>query len=91
MLFVDDAHKLGGCKLQIARQCVLSAKLFVIAASEEQHLAPNLRSAVLHRDPQIFRLDSEVAYDATALLMWFFIAIMFGGGLVGSWGGLGWP
>ena len=80
VLFVDDAHKLGGRKLQIARQCVLSAKLFVMAASEEQRLAPNLRSAVLHRDPQIFRLDSDVAYDATALLMWFFIAVCLAAG-----------
>ncbi|TXH77724.1 MAG: hypothetical protein E6Q85_02705 [Thiothrix sp.] len=81
ILFVDDAHKLNGRKLQIARQCVLSSRLFVIAASEEQRLAPNLRAAVLHRNPQIFRLDSEVAYDATALLMWTFIALC----LVAGW------
>ena len=80
VLFIDDAHKLAGRKLQIARQCVLSAKLFVIAASEEQRLAPNLRAAVLHRDPQIFRLDTDVAYDATALLMWFFIAVCLAAG-----------
>lgn len=73
VLFIDDAHKLNGRKLQIARLCVLSSRLFVISASEENRLAPNLRAAVLHRDPQIFRLDSDVAYDATALLMWFFI------------------
>lgn len=73
VLFIDDAHKLTGRKLQLARQCVMSSRLFVIAASEEQRLAPNLRAAVLHRDPQIFRLDSDVAYDATSLLMWFFI------------------
>lgn len=81
ILFVDDAHKLNGRKLQIARQCVLSSRLFVIAASEEQRLAPNLRAVVLHRNPQIFRLDSEVAYDATALLMWTFIALC----LVAGW------
>jgi hypothetical protein len=26
---------------------------------------------MLRRKPQIFRLDSEVAYDATHILMWF--------------------
>ncbi len=80
ILFIDDAHKLSGRKLQIARQCVLSARLFVIAASEEQRLAPNLRAAVLHRDPQIFRLDSDVAYDATALLMWLLILLCLASG-----------
>jgi len=80
VLFIDDAHKLSGRKLQIARQCVMSSRLFVIAASEEQRLAPNLRSAVLHRDPQIFRLDSEVAYDATNILMWSFLVACLAAG-----------
>ena len=80
VLLVDDAHKLNGRKLQIARQCVLSARLFVVAASEEQRLAPNLRAAVLHREPKIIRLDSEVAYDATPLLMWFFIVVCLASG-----------
>jgi len=80
VLFIDDAHKLTGRKLQLARQCVMSSRLFVIAASEEQRLAPNLRAAVLHRDPQIFRLDSDVAYDATHLLMWFFIVACLAAG-----------
>ena len=70
VLFIDDAHKLSGRKLQIARQCVLAARVFVIAASEEQRLPPNLRTVVMRRDPQIFRLNSEVAYDATNIFMW---------------------
>jgi hypothetical protein len=37
-----------------------------------------LRQDVLHVEPQIFRLDSEVAYDATAILMWLFILIAAG-------------
>ena len=70
VLFIDDAHKLSGRKLQIARQCVLAARVFVIAASEEQRIPPNLRTVVMRRDPQIFRLNSEVAYDATNIFMW---------------------
>lgn len=73
VLFIDDAHKLAGRKLQIARKCVLSSRLFVIAASEEQRLPPNLRTVVMKRDPQIFRLNSEVSYDATNLFMWAFL------------------
>ena len=70
VLLLDDAHKLTGRKLQIARQCVLAARLFVLTASEEQRLPPNLRTVVMRRDPQIFRLDSETSYDATNLFMW---------------------
>jgi len=73
VLFIDDAHKLAGRKLQIARQCALAARLSVVAASEEQRIPPNLRTVLMRRKPQIFRLDSEVAYDATDVLMWFFI------------------
>ena len=69
-VLLDDAHKLSGRKLQIARECVLAARLFVITASEEQRLPPNLRTVVMRRDPQIFRLDSETSYDATNLFMW---------------------
>ena len=48
VLFIDDAHKLAGRKLQIARQCVLASRVFVIAASEEQRLPPNLRIVLLN-------------------------------------------
>ena len=71
VLFIDDAHKLTGRKLQIARQCLMASRLWVVAASEENRLPPNLRPLMLRRKPQIFRLDSEVAYDATHILMWF--------------------
>ena len=74
VLFIDDAHKLAGRKLQLARQCVMASNIFVISASEEQRLPPNLRSVVMRRKPQIFRLDSEVAYDATKIIMWIVIA-----------------
>ena len=73
VLFIDDAHKLTGRKLQIARQCVLAARLWVIAASEEQRIPPNLRTVLMRRQPQIFRLDTEAAYDATHILLWFML------------------
>lgn len=80
ILFVDDAHKLSGRKLQLARLCVMSAKICVISTAEEQRIAPNLRSALLKRDPQIFRLDSEVAYDATKPLVWLIALVALGAG-----------
>jgi hypothetical protein len=80
VLFIDDAHKLAGRKLQIARKCVISSRLFVMAASEEQRLPPNLRTVVMRRDPQIFRLNSEVSYDATNLFMWAFLVACLAAG-----------
>ncbi len=82
VLFIDDAHKLSGRKLQIARLCAISAKTTVVSASEEQRIPPNLRGVLMRKDPQIFRLNSEVAYDATNILMWFLIV---GCVLLGAW------
>lgn len=82
VLFIDDAHKLAGRKLQIARLCALSAKITVVSASEEQRIPPNLRGVLMRKEPQIFRLNSEVAYDATNILMWFLIV---GCVLMGAW------
>jgi hypothetical protein len=65
--FIDDAHKLQGRKLQIARECALAARLWVVSASEEGRIGPSLCNVLMRRDPQLIRLDSEVAYDATAI------------------------
>lgn len=80
VLFIDDAHKLSGRKLQLARLCALNSKVCVISAADEQRIAPNLRSVLLRRDPQFFRLDSEVAYDATKPLIWFIALLALGAG-----------
>ncbi len=81
VVFVDDAHKLTGRKLQIARECVIAANIYVMSASDEQRIPPNLRGIVLRREPQTFKLNSEVSYDMTQPLMWmlmlFFVSIGF--------------
>lgn len=82
VLFIDDAHKLAGRKLQVARLCALSAKITVVSASEEQRIPPNLRGVLMRKEPQVFRLNSEVAYDATNILMWFLIVTCV---LMGAW------
>ena len=81
VVFVDDAHKLSGRKLQIARECVMAAHIYVMSASDEQRIPPNLRGLVLKRDPQVFRLNTETSYDMTTPLMYlamlFFVSIGF--------------
>jgi hypothetical protein len=82
VVFVDDAHKLTGRKLQVAVECVTASKIFVMSSSSEQRLPPALRVHVLKREPQMFRLNSDVSYDATTLLIWFFVLICM---MAGFW------
>jgi len=75
VLFVDDAHKLTGRKLIIAKQCIDRAYRVVISCSDENRLSPSIRKPFLETKPQMIRLNSEVAYDATHVLAWLFVLI----------------
>jgi hypothetical protein len=90
VLLIDDAHKLSGRKLKTARECLLASRLFVVTSSDENRIAPNLRTIIERRNPQIFRLKSTVSYDATniiiyalmglfAILGWWEISLVLGG------------
>lgn len=80
VLFVDDAHNLSGRKLKLTQDCVRASKVWVMTAADEGRIAPGLRKDVLASEPQIFRLDSEVAYDATSILMWVAMLVCLGFG-----------
>lgn len=82
VLFVDDAHLITGRKLKILEECVRAAAVFVMGAEDEGRLGQTVRRDVMRREPQVFRLSTDVAYDATPLLMWCFIALAI---LVGAW------
>ena len=75
LLFIDDAHRLTGRKLQAARACVLSATIWLITCSQENRLAPSLRTVVERREPQRTALKTDASYDATAAVMWALIAL----------------
>ncbi|MFS1444608.1 hypothetical protein BCU50_023200, partial [Vibrio sp. 10N.286.46.E10] len=80
ILYVDDAHKLTGRKCQVARRCMLSAKTWFVAASDENRLPPNIRTIIERREPQRTQLESDASYDSTALFMWMLAAILAAGG-----------
>lgn len=82
ILFLDDAHKLTGRKLELARQCVIVARIWLISCSQENRLPPSLRPIVERREPQRTKLNTDTAYDATNLVMWLFVAIAVG---IGWW------
>lgn len=79
-VFLDDAHKLTGRKLDMAKKCIQSARIMVVTTSEEGRLPPNLRQVILPQDPQMIRLDSDVAYDGTSVFLWILILIALGAG-----------
>ncbi|CAA6819535.1 MAG: Unknown protein [uncultured Thiotrichaceae bacterium] len=56
VLLIDDAHKLTGPKLTLARHCAKAARIWVIAAYEEEHIPPQLLETVVPCEPQRFRL-----------------------------------
>ena len=89
ILFVDDAHKLSGMKAEIARKCINTAKLWVVAASNEQRIRPGLRHPILNSKPQTVHLDSDVAYDMTGPLMWAAATVAFIAGFYGLAGVIG--
>ena len=82
VLYIDDAHKLTGRKCQIARQCMLNVKIWIMATSDENRLPPNIRTVVERRDPQRTRLESQANYDSTAIFMWVLAAIL---AMAGAW------
>jgi hypothetical protein len=82
MLFIDDAHKLTGRKAQIARQCMLATKLWLVSASEEGRLPPSVRPLVERCEPQRTNLESDVSYDTTKVLIWIVIATCM---MAGAW------
>nr|ABX77148.1 conserved hypothetical protein [Vibrio sp. 09022] len=82
LLFIDDAHKLIGRKAQIARKCLMSAKLWLMTCSEEGRLPPSIRPIVERREPQRINLESDVSYDTTKALVWFMVALCV---VAGAW------
>lgn len=70
VLFIDDAHKLTGRKLQLATKCTTVATIFIIGASTENKIAPSLRSIILKKKPQRVNLKTKTAYDATGIIIW---------------------
>ena len=58
----------------------LRATRAVLACNDENRLSPSIRRPFLETKPQEIRLTSEVAYDATHVLVWLFVALaMFAG------------
>lgn len=80
VLFIDDAHKLTGRKLEVARRCALASRIWCASCSEETRLSPSLRSVMLRCDPQMIRLTTGVSYDATNVFVWLLVLSLVASG-----------
>lgn len=74
LLFLDDAHKLTGRKLQFCRQLIMSTRIWIMTACAENRLSPSLRTLIERSDPQRTALESDASYDATRIMLWLMIA-----------------
>lgn len=70
VLFIDDAHRLSGRKLDVARDCIQKATMYVVGASQLNRISPSIRGHIDKRKPQVFNLRTKAAYDVTPALMW---------------------
>jgi hypothetical protein len=70
ILFVDNLDILTGKKLEIVKGFLVAASIFVGTTTDEGRISASLRFEVLQREPQMIRLASETAYDATPILFW---------------------
>lgn len=82
VLCIDNADRLTGRKLNIAKQCILSAKVTIATVQSENRLSPSIRQVLLKTNPQFLRLETQVAYDATNVVVWGLIAICI---MAGMW------
>jgi hypothetical protein len=76
VLFIDDAHKLAGRKLDIVKTAIFSTKIWIISASDENKISPSLRPHLLSQNPQIIRLKTDTSYDITTYFLWILVAIL---------------
>lgn len=80
ILVIDDGQKLTNRKLEIVKRCIENCYRFVISTSEEQRLSTALRTMVIGSDTQHIRLNTKASYDATAIFIYFLIAVCAVGG-----------
>lgn len=89
VLFIDDAHKLTGRKLDVARECIQSASMVVVGASQINRIGPSLRGHIERRDCQTLNLKTKAAYDVTPALMWGAAALAAASGNIAAAAAIG--
>lgn len=76
ILFIDDVDKLTGRKLQVVKEMLSVSFRVIYTARAENVIHPSIRIPVLESEPQIVRLESNMAYDITPYFIFILITII---------------
>ena len=76
LLLVDDIEMMTGKKVQFVKQMVDSAYRAVVTCRNEVRIHPSLRGTVMAKCEQIVRLESQVSYDATPVILAIIMVII---------------
>ncbi len=76
VLFVDDAHKFSGKRVQYFKDFFSVASRVIMSCESEQRLPESIRLMVLRKSPEIFQLNTDVSYDMTHVLVWFVLVLL---------------
>jgi len=84
VIFIDNADKLHGRKLDIVKNAIQSSKsrIWVASSISENRIGPSLREVILKSSPQMFCLNSAVSYDATNVLIITSCVVLILGGQI---------
>ena len=69
LLLVDDIEMMTGKKVQYVKRMVDSAYRAVVTCKNEVRIHPSLRGTVMAKCEQIVRLESQVSYDITPVVL----------------------
>lgn len=76
LLFVDDAHKFVGKKIQYFKDYFNVASRVLMSCESESRLPESIRLMVMRTTPDIHRFNTDVSYDMTHVLMWFLLVLL---------------
>jgi len=73
LLFVDDAHKFVGKKIQYFKDYFNVSSRVLMSCESESRLPESIRLTVMRTNPTIHRFNTDVSYDMTHVMMWFLL------------------
>ncbi|WP_457754942.1 hypothetical protein [Thermovibrio ammonificans] len=77
VVVIDDAHRLTGQKLQVAKKALISAQYFVVSAPRWLDIPQSLRVEIERRQFREVYLKSDAAADISYILMALAVVVSF--------------
>lgn len=81
ILFFDDIDKITGKKLELAKELLRNCKFFIATANDDNTINKTVSHIINRKKPTIIDFNSQASYDATNILLMFFVLALFGSGM----------